>query len=416
MDSQVEASHSWLRQLGVESLVDPSRGDEWFVRLAECSSTMGGQVTGHVRDATTGPFIEVRGLTQDRRSSDTRLFILPLDGSLALFAGGSDEPPDEDVIAYWLEVAKCATKRLGLAGEPQSWSALVGPPSPRIGGMEATLAETCTVGPFVLLPEPRPLHETWPSRPPSLGGRSVASSWLIGVEGKSSGYNWQVAGKRAAFDVQRLCTLLSVVGAGTMVVRDAPAPMEWGRRAVPEKDPWAGGQPTAESSTPRIWAPPEWLPDAWNRIESTPWLAHALSAHHEGLRAQHEHPSLALVAFIAAIEAISNRIWIEHQCETCGARRMIAARFRATLETEVSREEAEFLGRAYSPRSKTVHEGRLHGSEGTAGVYAIGALSTDPALTFEWRVVYRMGRASEALLLRALQGQIPTTKVELPDA
>jgi hypothetical protein len=82
----------------------------------------------------------------------------------------------------------------------------------------------------------------------------------------------------------------------------------------------------------------------------------------------------------------------------------------------VSPEEAEFVGRAYSPRSKTVHEGRLHGSEGTAGVYAIGALLTDSALTFEWDVAYRMSRASESLLLRALQGQIPSTKLELPDA
>jgi hypothetical protein len=392
-----------------------SGGDEWFVRLAECSSAMGGQVTGHLRDATTGPFIEVRGLTQNGSGSDTRLLVLPLDRSLALFAGGRDEPPDEDVIAYWLDAAKCATKRLGLEGEPQRWSALVGPPSPRIGGMETTVSETFRVGPFVLLPERRPLHETWPSRPPSLGGRTVASTWLTGVESQSRGYNWQVAGKRAAFELQRLCALLSVAGAATTVVRDVPAPIEWGHRSVPETNPWERTEPPAEVPTPQIWAPPEWLSDAWDRVQSTPWLAHALSAHHEGLRAQYEHPSLALVAFTGAVEAISNRLWIEHRCETCGARLKIAARFRATLRTVVPPKEAEFLGHAYSPRSKTVHEGHLHGSEGTAGVYAIRALSSDPALTFEWGVVYRMSRASESLIQRALRGQIPTTTAELPD-
>jgi hypothetical protein len=407
--------YSWIRELGVESLADPSRGDEWFVRLAECSSTLGGRVTGHLMDATTGPFIEVRGLTQGGRDSDTRLLVLAVDRSLALFAGGRDQPPDEDVIAHWLEAAHCATKRLGLEGEPQRWSALIGPPSPRIGGMETTLSEPFKVGPFVVRPEPHALNESWPSRPPSLGVRTVASTWLEGVEGESSGYNWQVAGKRAAYDLQRLCTLLSVAGAGTVVVRDAPAPLEWGRRSVPEGDPSETTKPSADYRRPRIWAPPDWLSDAWELIESKPWLAHALSAHHEGLRAQYEHASLALVAFISAVEAISNRLWIEHHCETCRGRLGIAARFRATLQTVLPDAEAEFLGQAYSPRSKTVHEGHLHGTEETAGVYAIGALSTDAALTFEWGVVYRMGRASESLLLRALQGQLPATKVELPD-
>lgn len=412
---ELAVPYSWIRELGIQSLTDPSRGDEWFVRLAECASSKGGQVTGHLRDATTGPFIEVRGRAPQGQASDTRLLILQLDQSLALFAGGRDDPPDEDVIAFWLDAAKCAGTHLGLEGEPVRWSALIGPPIPRIAGLETTLAHAVRIGPFALTRETRPLRESWPSRPPSLNSRTLASTWFIGVEGSTKGYNWQVAGKAAALDLQRLCGLLSVSGAGTNVIREAPAPLDWGRRTMPDKNPREPHDVFGEASAPRSWTPPTWLHEAWNRLESTPWLARALAAHHEGLLARYDHPSLALVAFIAAIEAISNRLWIEHRCATCGARLDISARFRATLRIVLSQDSAEFLGRAYSPRSKTVHEGHLHGSEAAAGVYSIGALSMDPGVTFEWRTVFRMGEASESLLQRALQGQLPAARQELPD-
>src|SRR5438445_4615578 len=152
-EGALQAPYSWIRQLGYESLVDPSRGDEWLVRLAECVQATGGQVTGHLRDATTGPFIEIRGVLPGGKGSDTRLLINPVDRVLALFAGGRDEPPDEDVIAYWLEATKCATKRLGLEGEPQQWTALIGPPRPRIGGTETTVRNRFAIGPFQLRPE-----------------------------------------------------------------------------------------------------------------------------------------------------------------------------------------------------------------------------------------------------------------------
>jgi hypothetical protein len=81
----------------------------------------------------------------------------------------------------------------------------------------------------------------------------------------------------------------------------------------------------------------------------------------------------------------------------------------------LSQVNADLLGRAYSPRSKTVHEGHLHGSEAAAGVYSIGALSPDSGMAFEWGTVFRMGEASEFLLIRALQGQLPTAREQLPD-
>jgi hypothetical protein len=410
-------TYSWVRELGVESLVTESSGDEWFHRLAECVLAKGGQVTRRLKDATTGPFIEVNGTLHNGESTDTRLLVWPIDGGLALFAGGRDEPPDEEACSLWLDAARCATTRLGLEGEPQHWSALIGPPQPRVGGSEATLGETVAIGPFVLEPQHRPFRESWPSRPPSLLGRALNLSWFIGVEGQHAGYNWPIAGRRAAFDIHRLCTLLSVAGVGPTVLREAPAPLEWGRRTVPETNPWEPmpGQ-LGDHPTPAIWTPPSWLDDAWNRVQSMPWLAHALSAHHEGLRAQYEHPSLALVAFIGAIEAVSNRMWIVHRCEACGGHIGIAARFRATLRVVLPPDDADFLGRAYKPRSKTVHEGHLHGGEATAGVYSIGLFSPDSALTFEWGVVYRMGRASEALLMRAVSGGLPTKAIELVEA
>jgi hypothetical protein len=154
---------------------------------------------------------------------------------------------------------------------------------------------------------------------------------------------------------------------------------------------------------------PEWAADAWRRLEKRPRLADAVVAHHEGLRAQVHHPSLALVAFIASVEAVANLLFKEERCPQCRGHLDVAARFRATLRMVMSDEEAIRLGAVYSPRSLTVHQGRLHGDETTPGVYGF-SWGEDPVREFEYDV-WAMRGVSRDLLRRAVRGELPSSRV-----
>jgi len=142
------------------------------------------------------------------------------------------------------------------------------------------------------------------------------------------------------------------------------------------------------------------------RLVAHPWLAAAVTSYHEGVQAALKHPSLALVAYIAAIEAVSSRLLAASRCTECQSSTHIRARFQATIRLVRDDATAAFLGAAYRPRSKTVHQGILHGGELRRG-HVAHTWGRDPIREFEWGTVYQMGRAAHDLLARALQSRLP---------
>src|SRR5437588_10563612 len=104
------------------------------------------------------------------------------------------------------------------------------------------------------------------------------------------------------------------------------------------------------------------LSRAWDIAACDNGVDRALSVYHEGLLLKERHPSFALVAFTAAIEAVGTRIWEPPRCRACGVVMKSAERFRNALRL-VAPQKADDLGRLYGHRSKTVHAGHLHGSE-----------------------------------------------------
>jgi hypothetical protein len=245
--------------------------------------------------------------------------------------------------------------------------------------------------------------------------------WPAEVAGRHQGYDWASAGMQAAFELRQLCALLSVASGGCWVIREGiqVGPLCKAILPVARRPVWVAEIPGIdwdEKVSPNVaWVPPDWLDPAWDQMRQRQWLAHAVVAHHEGLTAQLEHPSLSLVSFISSIEAVSNRLFIEERCTTCDAYRYVKARFTATLRLVVSDEDAESLGAAYNSRSVTVHRGRLHGSDiapGTHGFFWNG----DPR-TFDTSTVYPMAAASRRLLRRALRRELPTARRPFdPDA
>jgi hypothetical protein len=386
--------------------------DEWLYRAQECMATVAGySIVGHKQDMTTAPFIEVSTSTTNPAAADTQFLVLPTERGLLVAAGTREgDQPDPDAMAAWAQVARDATAAIGSAGQGFDWTALIGPPYVRISGDEVSLSESADVGPFHLSAAGTAMWEILPPQHPSLMASGMAVSWPILVEGRHEGYSWPTAGRKVAFDLNRLAGLLSLSFGHCLVVREGAAPLDWGVRQAPERIPWQrwpedaqlGDRPNERKNPMAL---PNWVPAAWQVLQDRPAFGHALDAYHEGLRAQLEHPSLALVAFIAAIEGVANTIFTVPRCDACGGFPGVAARFREALRIVCDPATSDELGRAYSPRSRTVHRGQLHGSETRPGAH--GLAWSDPVRDFEYGALWGMRKASADLLRRALRSELP---------
>jgi hypothetical protein len=413
-DAVEVADYACVASVGVESFDWSKQGDEWVHRVSECMVETGGfSVTGHKYDDTTKPFIEFTGAYRSGTPLDTRLVIIPLGEGVFIGVAGKTQELDEAAAEAWVQAARCATSRLATPGTEYHWTAVIGPPAIRITGLEPAIDREANVGGFRLVSTGQPLLERMPPQLPSFSSAGSGISWPILVEARHTGYNWEAASQKAAFDLHRLCALLSLVLGDCLVVREAPMPVADGVRKAPSRLWWQHWHDDVDASTtpePRnVKVIPDWAAAAWQQMNSRPQLGHAVAVHHEALRAQFEHPSLALVAFIASIEAVANLLFREERCPECNAHKDVAARFRATLRLVATEEEARRLGAAYSPRSRTVHQGRLHGAETTPGVLSF-SWGADRKREFEW-MVWGMRTASRKLLQRAVRGELPTSRV-----
>ena len=111
---------------------------------------------------------------------------------------------------------------------------------------------------------------------------------------------------------------------------------------------------------------------AWPALDDDDGLAQALDAVYEGMRLEPEHPSVALLTFVAATEGFGKRFVPDAPCDCipgCKHEKGVAQkRFRKALKTVMTNREVEQVARiAYDYRSSTGHEGALFGSEHTFG-------------------------------------------------
>jgi hypothetical protein len=408
------AEYAFVASVGVESFDWGEQGDEWMHRVSECmEETDDFSVTGHKYDDTTKPFIEFTGARHGGAPLDTRLVIIPQDAGVLIAVAGKTEQLDEAAADVWVQAARCATSRLGASGTEYHWTAVIAPPAIRITGAEPAIDCEANVGGFRLAPSEYPLHEIMPPQLPSFSSADSGVSWPILVEARHTGYNWPAAVQKAAFDLHRLCALLSLVLGECLVVREAPAPVAHGVRQAPSHLWWQQWTEDIDASTPseprNVKNIPGWVSAAWQEMNNRPQLGRAVAVHHEGLRAQLEHPSLALIAFIASVEAVANLLFKDERCPKCNAHKDVAARFRAALRLVTTDEEARHLGAAYSPRSRTVHQGWLHGAETTPGMFNF-SWGVNRIRDFEW-MVWGMRAASRKLLQSAVRRELPTSRV-----
>jgi hypothetical protein len=234
------AEYAAVVSVGVESFDWRTQGDEWVHRVGECLAEIEGfSVTGHryEYDGTTEPFIEFTGVGPGGATFDTRLVIIPLQEGIYVAIVGKAEEPDEAVAEAWAQAARCATARLGGSGTDFRWTAILAPPSPRIGGAEPTLEGDATVGVFRLVPVGPPLpplgqrQRVAPAggdaaphgrRAPALGARGPAGAarrhpaWMVGQPRPSSGRpDWRLGHPVLAGPPIAVATQGEVAMAGT---------------------------------------------------------------------------------------------------------------------------------------------------------------------------------------------------------
>ncbi|MFI1785230.1 hypothetical protein [Streptomyces rubiginosohelvolus] len=228
----------------------------------------------------------------------------------------------------------------------------------------------------------------------------------------SSGYDWMHAQADAAKKIGTLISFLSLVWNVPVEVQESPAPLEWGERLPQDRPAWVKEDAFTHHEYPDMadlppFELPDWMESGWILLNRRAKLQRALSIYMEGVRIQDKHPSLALVSFVAAVESISLMLFHEQKCSTCPNHINIGEKFRATLELVVAGGELESLRAVYGNRSRTVHEGRLHGAEVSPGFISFSLFGGGSSDAVVRGSLLGMGNAARKLLIMAVRGQLP---------
>jgi len=273
-------------------------------------------------------------------------------------------------------------------------------------------------GSVTLRPADRQIIEYVPSR--SVGGWAELVSWPVIVEGESSAESvenrWTVAAL-AGPQVHLAAAMLSLAWGEAWTVRVTPTPTASVPPQVPElpsPSPWPDRNPQIGLRDPS--ALPPWFGRAWTRLDEATGdpLASALTAWHQGLLLFTMHPSMALVAFVAAVESIASSKDLAgdmppppEPCAECGNIPAAAARFWAAVDLVAGEDDQRELRQSnvYGLRSATGHRGAVHGFENRFGAHVTMPLTeTDEAGRFVGDTLQRVARIGRALLVRAMAG------------
>jgi hypothetical protein len=310
---------------------------------------------------------------------------------------GSPATTSEEVGAM-VALVERADALLHVADRDFDWAAIVGPDTSTHRDCHVRLGERCTVGPLQLEPAAKPYGE-WTRY--SIGHQSTSLSFPFIVRGTSRSYATNAAMAQGAEALFRLCALLTVEWnviehVAHWILREGPrSTAEPVRVAVPGSEDTAFGG----YGTPRVLGRPSWSDRAWALVDGDRSLDRALLVFYEGERLRAKHPSFAMIAFIAALEHLGERI-----TGTLGADgKPVPSRekLRAGLRLVATEERArELASEGFSPRSATAHAGALYGDEKQFNLSVLTKIIRDEPGLFLWqRLPLFRNLARQALFL-----------------
>ncbi|MET7715880.1 hypothetical protein [Streptomyces sp. NPDC005407] len=406
----------WFEPIGEFEINWQERGAEWVRRIQAISGHSG--ATGYGERGFGRPsLIEVR--PNGSENDDPRLLVIPHDGgTVTVGLAGNSSEFDGEVASYWLQVTEQATAELEAPATPHKWTALIGQRPSKIATQTIKLASPGRAPDMQLTSSENELWEPVSHAASSLNSWTVSVSIPIRMHGSTSAHTWDSAQKRAAGNLNRLVALLSLAWDVTVDVREHPTPLEWGEHQTPRYPAWAKHVPEDPPPLTNVASVnvPQWIDAAWKKLRTHKKLDSAISMHMEGLRIEDDHPSLALVAFVSCVEVISLMIYREDRCTECRGHTKIADKFRETLRLVTEEAEAEYLHHVYDDRSRTVHNGRLHGGELMPGFNNLSIFPLPPEFEFQHGILSRMKSASRKLLLMALRDELPRARIRFGQA
>jgi hypothetical protein len=252
-----------------------------------------------------------------------------------------------------------------------------------------------------------------------IGGPGIRHSFPVIASGQFSTYVWGRAALIAELCLRRTCALLSLVTGEVWIPRSHPhqltdgadpvrVPAVFGHVAyfpgVPSEPEWRGEIPP-DAQTFKL---PGWIEQAWPILDADDGLARAVYAVYEGMRLEQEHPSLAHLTFVAAVEGFGMRFAEEVPCDCrpgCTHMKGVAQkRFRKALKTVMTNREVKQVAEiAYDLRSFTGHRGSLFGSEQTFGYsHHTRLFEAASDAVFDYVILGQLRNASRWVLAKAL--------------
>jgi len=380
-------------------------GSEWEKRLTALlrERATGGSIAARNKLQAQPPHVEY-SLTNATLTS--RLLAIPTEKGIYVLVAGPGEPTS-DQVEPWADAAAAAQRELGTEHAPIEWSALIGPLGGGVhGDQPKAIEQEAQVGSLRLTPSGRAMTEA-----ASKGGAlfpHIRISEPVQVDGASRGYDWEHASVRALDELHVACGLLSIALDQYWTVRLAPVPNR-GALVVPSTVNLPDGGPGIASwwHLSKVGVP-AWVDAGFRRAQEDRRFRNRIAGINEAMAAEAEHPSLAAVAFVAVIETIGTLVVPGERCGTCGMQTGSGKAFRRALGLVMPADEAEQLGKTYGLRSRTAHEGQLHGDETRFGMFVGPSFWTrDPVIEFRWGQLRKLRSAARNLMMLDIRGELP---------
>ena len=403
----------WQQEIGVYPVNFTGQGDEWCHHLTVAltgDSHMAARGTDGTDAVELGPPLV--------GPVHSKLLVRPDAAGISCVVSGDGDSASADQVEPWRCAADTAVSLLGRQDRVFAWEAIVGT-APRTAGLDRSgpFGESQDFGPVHLASGGVCMREQLFTERLG-GGFGVRHSFPLIASGEYKTYVWDRAAQIAELCLRRTCALLSLVTGAVWIPRSHPAEIagEAGRLRVPAVfgyvPPLAGeshagwhGEIPPDAEPFRL---PGWAEQAWPVLAGDRDLATALNAVYEGMRLEQQHPSLAHLTFVAAIEGFGARFVTDAPCDCrpgCTHQKNVAQkRFRKALKTVMTNREVEKIwDTAYTLRSSTGHSGTLFGSERTYGYSHYGSLfdTADDAI-FDYIILGQLRNASRRVIAKAM--------------
>ncbi|HVF06382.1 MAG TPA: hypothetical protein VNA20_16185 [Frankiaceae bacterium] len=387
------------------------RGDEWIGHLWEALATKAPNFGHNAGVADSNEKIPWRHYIYELRESDLHSQLVLAEESLSKFrvliTGTGEQTPDQ--VAPWIYAIREARRRTGKSDRPWVWRSYAAI-KPSLTSFDVRLARDIALATDIrIVPDSKPILLRPATRAGITAVRLHPATVHALVAQTSAGIESD-AQRKAALLVERACQLVSLVLDEPFVVME-DVQLQEGLESLEDAAPLFPDQSTQDrdilttvGSLDRvIEVDNRELVRAWALLGDDAVLRHAIGAHHQGLRMMDEHHSYAAIAFVSVLETLADEeVATAGQCATCGQLTGLASKYRRAVSEAFGDAAVKILDSMYDHRSKTAHEGILHGPELLPEGYRGPHLSDDRESRFHRRLY--LLRATSAQLLRVRLG------------